>query len=365
MSKFDTTLQHWSYNRQNLGKQSASAAKALEDVIAVYSAHPSGPLSLFARVKSLNQTQFLKLDRDKLAVRMPAMRLTVHMMPVKTAPMVFAATVPPASDPIWEKRYGQKGRNIPKGKYDSWQRQVLKIAKEPVLAKEIEHQSDIAKESLKPVLNRMAFAGVLLRVGAGSPRSNAISYVSADSWLGKKQAAQDREKAQRWLAEQYLKAFGPARVKDFQWWAGVSASEAKESIGGLNTIDVENGHLLLKKDEKAYTSFKPPKNDGIDILPQWDCYTMGYAPDGRARIVSPDMQDQVYGKIGATVGNALGSILVNGLAHGTWSHRFKGNTLQIDLKMFEKISGKVNAAIKERFSEIAAFLGANKLDFGR
>ena len=30
----------------------------------------------------------------------------------------------------------------------------------------------------------MTFEGMLLRVGAESPRSNALRYVAADTWLG-------------------------------------------------------------------------------------------------------------------------------------------------------------------------------------
>ncbi len=52
---------------------------------------------------------------------------------------------------------------------------------------------------------------------------------------------------------------------------------------------------------------------------------MGYVPDGRECFVSPDMQQQIFGKIGATGGNALGVLLVNGTDHGSWDSRFKGN----------------------------------------
>ncbi len=69
---------------------------------------------------------------------------------------------------------------------------------------------------------------------------------------------------------------------------------------------------------KDFESFKAPTQDSLDIFPQWDSYTMGCAPDGRERFVSSDMQGNIYGSIGATIRNALGVVLVNRMAHGSW-----------------------------------------------
>src|SRR3569623_746752 len=93
-------FRHWSYKRQQLGKQGAKPIQVLKDIIGVYSWHPSAALSLYARLKSFNETDFYKLETSKAIVRMPAMRLSVHMLPTDTAAQIFAATVPPASDPV-------------------------------------------------------------------------------------------------------------------------------------------------------------------------------------------------------------------------------------------------------------------------
>lgn len=57
----------------------------------------------------------------------------------------------------------------------------------------------------------MTFEGALLRVGAESPRSNALRYVAADRWLdGEGLPDADPDGALAWLAGEYLRAFGPA-----------------------------------------------------------------------------------------------------------------------------------------------------------
>ncbi|MCZ6703834.1 MAG: winged helix DNA-binding domain-containing protein [Ignavibacteria bacterium] len=359
----DTTyrFRYWSYNRQLLGKRGTNLNQVLKDILGVYSSHPSAPLSLRARMRSFSEQAFYNLDKNKLAYRVPAMRLSAYILSRENANLVFAATIPSASAPIWEKRYSQKGRVIPKENYNDWKKQVLKLTTNPLTAKEIKIASDIPDEKIKLVLNRMTFEGRLLRVGAKSLRSNIISYVSTKEWAKGNFIQADNQKALGWLAGEYLRAFGPVRIKDFQWWTGVTASRAKAAVSTQKTTEIDDGYLLLSKDINKFEKFKLQTKDSLDILPQWDSYTMGYAPDGRERFVSQDMQDKIYGSLGATTGNALGTVLVNGMAHASWSSQFKGTTMMVKLNMFEKTSGKLNAEITNQFNEIAKFLKAKSI----
>jgi hypothetical protein len=72
----------------------------------------------------------------------------------------------------------------------------------------------------------MAFEGRLLRVGANGLRSNIISHVNTNAWAGDKFVPVDSNKALASLAGEYLRAFGPARIRDFQWWAGITVGKA-------------------------------------------------------------------------------------------------------------------------------------------
>lgn len=354
-------FRYWSYNRQLLGKRGTDLNQVLKDIIGVYSSHPSAPLSLRARIRTFSEQAFYNLDKNKLAYRVPAMRFSAYMLSRENANLVFAATIPSASDPVWEKRYSQKGRVIPKENYSAWKKQVLKLTTKPLTAKEIKNASDIPDEKIKMVLNRMAFEGSLLRVGAKNLRSNIISYVSTKAWAKGNFIRVDNQNALGWLAGEYLRAFGPVRIKDFQWWTGVTASRAKAAISTQKTTEIDGGYLLLSKDINKFDKFKLQTKDSLDILPQWDSYTMGYAPDGRERFVSKDMQEKIYGSLGATTGNALGIVLVNGMAYASWSSQFKGTKMMVKLNMFEKTSGKLNTEITNQFNEIAVLLKAKSI----
>jgi hypothetical protein len=335
--------------------------QVIKDIIGVYSTHPSAPLSLHARVKSFDEQAFYRLDQEQLALRVPAMRQTVYFLSKESALLTFRATIPAASDPYWEKRYSQKGREIPKENYQHWKEKIINLAKRPLTAAEIQEATGIPPDNIKTVLNRLAFEGLLLRVGANSFRSNIISYVATRAWALDHVADVDQDQALSWLAGAYLRAFGPARIKDFRWWAGVTAGKAKKAISTHPTVVISNDYLILEKDLNDFESLKITIDDRIDLLPRWDSYTMGFAPDGRERFVNPDMQHHLYGKIGATSGNALGAVLVNGEAYGSWDFNFTGSKMKANLNMFEKPSDKVNSAILNQLHEIGTLLKAKKM----
>ncbi|MDP8900060.1 MAG: winged helix DNA-binding domain-containing protein [Actinomycetota bacterium] len=97
----------------------------------------------------------------------------------------------------------------------------------------------------------------------------------------------------------------------------------------------------------------------MDLLPKWDCYTMGYAPDGRGRFVHPHIQDRVY----TPAGDGRGVVLVGGRAAGAWQARFSGRVMRVRLGMFERPGAGLERAVEDGFGEISVLLGARDLAF--
>jgi hypothetical protein len=205
----------------------------------------------------------------------------------------------------------------------------------------------------------MAREGVLLRVGAEGLSSNALRYVAARSWLGGDLPHADADGALAWLAGEYLRAFGPVRPEDFRWWAGVPRGRAAAALDAVETVEPGAGYLLRAEDREAFEAAEAPEADAVDLLPKWDAYTMGYAPDGRGRFVHPEVQDRVY----TPAGDGLGVVLVGGVAAGAWEARFSGKVLEVGLDMFETPGPRLGDLLEERFGEIAAFLGAREVHF--
>ena len=359
-----STLSAWSFQKQNLNRPTQPITAVLKKVIAVYSPHPTTALSLIARTASFSKADFKALEASQEIIRMPAMRLSVHLTLKEYASKIFAATVPPKGD-YWDKRYSQKGRDIPTEKYALWIEEILAFTQTPQPAKAIKAACSIPDDTLKKVLNRMCFERYLLRIGADSLRSNIIQYVSAESWLGKAISEESEATSLTWLAKEYFNTFGPARIKDFQWWAGITMGKAKAAVSSLDlsVIDESQKLLILTSELDHFKQFKFEWSpEMISILPQWDCYTMGYAPDGRARFVSDEGQKIIYGKLGATLGNGLGTILLNGMAVASWAPKFKGNKMAVSIQAFEKLSETSKSNISGYFESIAPLLDAKTVE---
>jgi hypothetical protein len=165
----------------------------------------------------------------------------------------------------------------------------------------------------------------------------------------------ESNEALRWLAHEYVRAFGPVRPRDFIWWTGVPAKRARAALTTVDTVDVGDGYRLLAEDEQAFRVVSSPPKGAVDVLPKWDCYPMGYAPDGRRRFVSPDSQEHIYD----SVGNALGVILIEGMAMGTWDVHITGSSMTAQVQQFEHFSFDVQEMLKERLQDIASLFGAS------
>ena len=324
-------LRAFTYERQRLGRAAPNGAAALRQIIGVYSAHPSAPLSLHARAAKFDGTAFRRLD----ALRLPAMRQSIHLLPAKTAHLAFRATPAAASDRAKRFRHFK----LTDKRYEKLRAEILKAAEEPLTQEELRDAVGVkdAKE-LKGVTAQMTRDAELVRVAAGrSLRSNELRYQAAEI------DDADADEALAWLAGEYLRAFGPIRPKDFQWWAGTTATRAKAALATHKTEELDDGYLILAKDSKAFAQAKPVK-DTVDLLPKWDCLQMGYAPDGRDRFAHPD----VIGRCYDFRGDGVPVILVDGEAAGIWPGG--------EIELFDAATKKVQAAIEKRLGEVTAFL---------
>jgi Winged helix DNA-binding domain len=319
-------------------------------VVGVYAAQPSGPLSLLARVQGFDQRAYERLEDERLAVRFGAMRTSGHLVAVDDADLVRAATAKPIERHAWRLR----DAGIEPAEYERLRAAVLAAATEPRTTRELQRLVG-ADRPLAPVVQTMGFEGVLVAVRPVGLRSNTARHVATEARLGRPFQPMALGPALASLAARYLAAFGPARVEDLAWWAGVKPAAAGDALAGLDTVDVGGGLLLPAGDAAGFeASRRPgPATATVDLLPKWDCWTMGYRSDGRARFVDPDVQDRMYDRDG----NALGVVLADGLAAATWGLRERGRRLDVDVAWFKRPTPALAGAAREALAGAAAFLG--------
>jgi winged helix DNA-binding protein len=346
-------LRAWSHARQRLGEPARSVDQALRAVVAVYSKHPTAPLALWARTRSFTASAYRRIDRDRKAVRMPAMRRTVFLVPRANAPRIFTAV---RASPTHALR-GLKRHGFSPKDYGRFAKRILSAARQPVASRELEAAAGIKGEQLGTVLRCLRYEGRLLALAGDSLSMSPHRYVATTARLPGGLDAGDQSRALGWLAGEYLRAYGPARVDDFAWWTGVTKKEAMAAIAPHDIIEVAPGLLIPRKDSVAFRRVKRLR-DRVDLLPKWDAYTMGYAPDGRRRFVHPDVQRIVYTPIGVGLaGDGNPVVLVDGEAVGTWTFSLKDGA---DVQPFEALGPKIRKRIEAKLDEVAGLLARSE-----
>lgn len=361
MPHLEDRVRAWSYRRQRLGRGAVDVPSALGEVIAVYASQPTAILGLAARVAGLRVEDYRSVDTDRSAVRLPAMRSSGHLVPTASVDRIVAATRRPGEQLAWMWR----GIGLTAAEYAAATRAIVAAADEPFtvarlrtrLAPETVALLDRHPQAATLLVRALRSEGRLVALAPDSLRSNAFAYVSTVAWLGAPLASIDPDEALAWLAGEYLRAFGPARVDDFRWWAGTTAERARAALAQQSTVELTGGLLLRTEDLDPFEHAEPLDRAAVDLIPLWDMYTMGYASDGRARIVDPEHRERAYDGSG----NGLGLVLVGGRAVAAWGLRFAGGQMEVDLDAFERLGSGLRRAIEARLGEAGTLLGAANL----
>ncbi len=327
-------LRAWSYGRQLLAAPADDAMDALHGVVAVYSSHPSAPLSLLCRTRGFTAEWLGEAEEARRVVRLMGPRGSIHLMPVDTAPRIFAAVRLPLEKFAGNLAYAK----IERAEYGRLKQRMPELLRAPMTPAEAQEAFGMGA-NLMTALRVMAYEGLVLRLG-GSLRTDVLRYVSTEAWLGHPLEEPDAEESLRWLAMAYLRAFGPARVKDVAWWIGSSQKRAAEALRDAEVVDLGGGFLLPADQQAAFASVEPIDADAVALLPKWDAYTMGYAPDGRQRFVADEHLPFAYSKAGtggagATSGDGNPLLLRGGRAVAAWSHKFTGDKMAVTVTPFE------------------------------
>lgn len=353
MTTPDHRLTAFAYRRQRLDGSAPGAMAAVAAAVGVYSANPSGPLSILARAPSATAGDVLALERDGLVTRGRAMRTSAFVVPADVAHLVRAATAQPLGRFAWMLTAARVTPEM----FEAARAAVVRAAWEPRTARELREAAGLGDVDVSRLVSYLALRGDLRVLGPESVTSNVSRYVAADGAGSRgRAAAPSRSVAQAWLAGVYLRAFGPAREADLAWWAGFTRGEAAAALGAHATLEVAPGMLLHADDQLAWDACEPLAGELV-LAPKWDAWTMGYPIDGRARFVDRDVHDRLFDGDG----NGLGAVLVRGRTVGAWGHRGAGGRMEAKLDLFDRPSAAFRGRIEERLGSIAAFLGYRDL----
>ncbi len=183
----------------------------------------------------------------------------------------------------------------------------------------------------------------------GPRRGKQFTYALLDERVPQqKELSRDESLAK--LAKKYFFSHGPAQIKDFSWWSGLSMKDATEGISLIKSQLAEETF-----DGKTYWFFSNTKTtESISptayLLSIFDEYTIAYK-DRRALV------GQRYFEKLITMGNALTAVIViDGMIVGTWKRAIKKNIVEITLNPFREFSSTEHTALEIAAKRYGAFV---------
>lgn len=198
------------------------------------------------------------------------------------------------------------------------------------------------------VVRRACLEGIVIEAAS---RDGEETYALLDDWIPLDPSA-DREDALADLAQRYVAAYEPATPEDFYSWSGLYKRDVRagwEAIeDDLTEVEIEGKQAWTISDPDAVDADESPI---VRLLPMYDSYFLGH--EDRDLVLPDEYADQVYpggGVIRATV-------VVDGLAAGTWTLDRSRETPVINVEPFEALDAGVEEGIEVEVSSIGRFYG--------
>lgn len=196
------------------------------------------------------------------------------------------------------------------------------------------------------ILWNAALHGLICLASTDAKEQN---YALLEEWV-KPVKARTRDEALAELAWRYFSSRGPATLKDFIWWSGLSATEAR---AGFEDIKAK---LISETVDKTVYWMSPditlPKEKvSAFALPGFDEYILGY--QDRSAVLDPQHAEKI-----CPGGNGMfaSTIVIDGQVVGTWKRTVKKNAIAIAAIPFGKLSKVQMMAFKQAAERYGAFM---------
>ena len=173
------------------------------------------------------------------------------------------------------------------------------------------------------------------------------TFTLFDEWI-RHSVRLDRDDALRTIAERYFTGHGPATLRDFVWWTGLTVKDAKAGLA-LAQLSLER---MVVGDVELYASGERPVPDDAapraHLLPGFDELMLGYRD--RSPSLAPEHADRICP--GAN-GMFLATLVLDGRVVGTWRRSARAQSVTIEATPL----GKLAAARRNEFVEPAERYG--------
>jgi len=220
----------------------------------------------------------------------------------------------------------------------------------------------LTRSELAAILQRAGIAATGTRLGllmmraeldqvicSGPRRGKQFTYALLDERTPKATML-NKEEALAELTRRYFRSHGPATVRDFVWWSGLTVLDAKAGL------DMNRSSLVQETvRDRTYwfvpqTGSPPASAESVYLLPNYDEYLIAYKD--RGRLTTPGAKETVRKPDVFAY-----HLIVDGDLAGSWKRTFKVNTVIIDVAPYASLTRANARGLADAAERQGKFLG--------
>lgn len=186
-------------------------------------------------------------------------------------------------------------------------------------------------------------------VCSGGRRGKQFTYALLDERAPNAKRL-SRDEALVELVKRYFTSHGPATLKDFVWWSGLTLADAKAGVEMVGTqLMAETVGEQTLWFAPSVPSMNAPTHQAY-LLPNYDEY-ISYAD--RSAICDPTYAKEFYPRENGIFSHIM---VVDGQIVGTWQRTFKKGAVVIERSSFRPLTPTEDDAVVSAAQRYAAFL---------
>ena len=189
-------------------------------------------------------------------------------------------------------------------------------------------------------------------ITSGPRRGKQFTYALLDERAPKARAL-DRDEAVVELVKRYFASHGPATIRDFVWWSGLTVKDAEAGIEALKpklhqeTID---GRVYWGTPSRSAAA---AKGCIAHLLPNYDEYLIAYKD--RSPVV--DSSRAAANIVARSNGGFSHHLVIDGTLAGSWRREIKANSVMIEVAPYSKLTPAQTRAVMNAVDCHGEFLG--------
>lgn len=314
--------------------------------------HAAAKWAVALRTNSLKEADIEQAVTDGRIIRIHVMRPTWHYVVPADLRWMLMLTAPRVKVAI-----------------RSWMRQVeideaLATRSNDLMAKALQGGKQLTRAELVAVLEADGIDASHLRAGFFTIIAELDGVICSGGYRGKWATyalLEERvptanvltyDEALAELTRRYFTSHGPATLKDYVWWSGLTMAQAR---AGIEMVKAQLASEAVEGQTYWFSPVELPierADPTAYLLTNFDEYTVGYS--NRSAVFDSQYKDKLNVRGDLVSSN---TIALDGRIAASWSRTIKKGTALVNVELFEPLNEAQEAAVAAAFERYSSYLG--------